>query len=346
MGTFGLDLSRPLSKKEAEGFRARQARLEGSFGSSAASATRAFVQRVRTPGGLEGGLRLRVLFSCLGTPIISERISDRSAPPRELRPPASRLITSQGAALRLYLTMLAAAQVSTKPGKKYRNTFPLVGDSQQLGWDDLVASPAIPSGRGRNVWMTRDKKARMLRNALENLHGAGLVQLLGQPGERGRYEHFVALSDAGPQYDGAAVQYSVPSDREDHFLLPPGFITSGWLSVLEDSEIAVLLMLACGRHRLEKWNADFDIEDREVAISGENRLLYYGIHRDRFATACKTLGWFGLIQVREIDRHPDDGRAEDGRTQLHRIRVVPEAFEQDSLEVVRDTVRTQLERLR
>lgn len=340
-----LDSSRLLTRKEAEGFQSRQSRLEGPFGESAASATRAFVQRLHANGSLASGLRLRVPFSCLDTPIASDRVSDRSAPELELRPPASRIITSQGAALRLYLTIVAAAHVSTKPGKKYQNTIPLIGDSQLLGWDDLVASPAVPSGRGRNLWMTRDKKARTLRNALENLNRAGLVHLRGDPGTRGRHEQFVVLSDIGLQNTGAPLQYIVPTAREDHFQLPAGFVTKGWLSVLEDSEIVVLLMLACGRHSLQKWDVNFDIQDREVAISGEDRLLYYGIHRDRFATACKTLSWFGLIQVREIDRHPDDGRAEDGAAQLHRIRLVPDAFDEEALGVARDVIRTQLERV-
>ncbi|MFJ2758779.1 hypothetical protein ACIO3S_24485 [Nocardioides sp. NPDC087217] len=67
--------------------------------------------------------------------------------------------------------------------------------------------------------------------------------------------------------------------------------------MLEDSEITVLLMAACGA------GAFFD--QGGWAFPGEVRLRHYGIHRDPYAAARKTLEWFALLDVEEIMRHSD-----------------------------------------
>jgi hypothetical protein len=341
---FVIDFSRRLSAKELRAFQARRSRLNGVFGESAEKATHRFNTRLGAPGRFAQGLRIRTPFSCLRVPIAEDAVSDRAAPRRELRPPATQIVTSQGAALRLYLTAIAAAQINTKPGNRFINAHPLSGDSQTTGWDDLLATSAVPSGKGATVSMTRDKKARSIRSALDNLDRAGLVLLPGTPGKRGRHNGFTLLNDIGWQNEGEPLQYTVPTYKEDYFLLPAGFVTKGWLSVLEDSEVAVLLMIACGRYGLGQIHDDFDLLDGEVAIPGDERLRRYGIHRDPFSTARKTLDWFGLISVREIERHWEDGRGEDGTTHLHRLRLIPEAFEANAFDVVRHVLDAQLER--
>jgi hypothetical protein len=86
---------------------------------------------------------------------------------------------------------------------------------------------------------------------------------------------------------------------------------NGCFHVLEDAEITLLLMVACGRGTLVA-TSKADLVPGEVAIPAEVRLRGYGIHRDPFSAACKTLEWFGLLGVREVARH-FDGRGEDGR---------------------------------
>jgi hypothetical protein len=336
-----VDFSRTLTPKEQASFRARQSRLDGPFGESTAKAAQKLID-LGAPGRFSDGLRIRTGFTCLDEPIPGD-VSDRKAPPREQRPPATQIVTSQGAALRLYLTALAVAQISTKPGNKFINQRPLIGNSNQTGWDDLLASKAEPSGHGRDYASVRNKKDRSLRNGLETLRAAGLVHLTGEPGKRGRHDGFIVLEDIGRQNTGDPLQYTVPGRKDDYFTLPAGFVTNGWIHVLEDSEIAVLLMVACGYYGLSRMTAQADILDGEVAVSGEVRLTRYGIHRSLFTTARKTLDWFGLLNVREIDRWAD-GRGEDGSTHLHRLRMVPEAFERNALEVTRNVLDTQLQR--
>lgn len=169
---MALDLTRPLTAKEAKAFEARKRRLLGSFGKSAAQATSRFNAALGAPGHMAEGLRIRAAFSCLASPIAEGDVSDRRAPGLELRPAATRIVTSQGLALRLYLTIIAAAQVATKPGKAYSNKLPIVGTGHPLGWDDIVATGAIPSGRGATYSSVRDKKGRSIRTGLDNLERA------------------------------------------------------------------------------------------------------------------------------------------------------------------------------
>jgi hypothetical protein len=116
--------------------------------------------------------------------------------------------------------------------------------------------------------------------------------------------------------------------------MPPGFVLHNWLHVLEDSEIAVLLMAACGRGA---WS-----EDGMWAFPGAG-LRQYGIHRDPYSHARKTLEWLGLLEVREIGRH-GDGRAEDDERLLHRIRLEQDAFEAPALPMMHEMIEKQLKR--
>jgi hypothetical protein len=199
------------------------------------------------------GLRLRPGFSCRSTPIAGES-SDRKAPPRELRPPAMRVSSSTGSALRLQLIAMALLQLHRKPGVRARLAnleIPIAGDSQQTGWADLVAVQPTDSNLGGVFIKARDKRARTVRGALDTLEAAGLVDVPGQPGEHNRYEDFVLLHEAGAEARGEREEYTTPKLRgEGVFAMPPGFVLNSWMHVLEDSEIAVLLMAACRR---EAW---------------------------------------------------------------------------------------------
>jgi hypothetical protein len=81
-----------------------------------------------------------------------------------------------------------------------------------------------------------------------------------------------------------------------------------------------------------------------VAIPGDSRLRLYGIHRDPFSTARKTLEWFDLINVREVARHHHDGRGENGALNLHRLMLRPEGFESSAFDVVRSVIDVQIKR--
>ena len=127
---------------------------------------------------------------------------------------------------------------------------------------------------------------------------------------------------------------------EPTFLLPEGFISRGWVHVLEDSEINVLLMAACG------WGG-LSTEDGAIAVPSEVRLRRYGISRDSFGAAHPMLEKFGLLSVIEVGRH-DDGRSvgygEDGAAHVHRLRLLPGGFEEDAFPKVSEVIEQELAR--
>ncbi|SFV24661.1 hypothetical protein SAMN04487966_11240 [Micrococcus terreus] len=127
--------------------------------------------------------------------------------------------------------------------------------------------------------------------------------------------------------------YRVPTMKEPTVRVPSGFLHHGWVHVLEDSEIALLLMVACGRGTLpdpEGW----------IAIPAGERLLNYGLSRDAFSAAHPVLKEMGLLEVQSIRRH-SDGQVIDFSTEgpsLHRLRIVPDGFEQNAYDCAHEAL--------
>lgn len=294
------------------------------------------------PGGQlpTKGLRLREQFAYLSEPIAGD-FSDRKAPPRKDRPPATQISSSQGSALRLELMVLALLQMVRKPGTAARLAdlkISIAGDSQHTGWADLVAASPADSHPGENFYKARDKRARTVRSALKTLEKAGLVDVPAKQGARNRFEGFVLLQEVGAAASEREA-YTIPAlGTPGVFTMPRGFILNGWLHVLSDTEIAVLLMAACGAGA---WSDH--TRGGRLAFSGEVRLTRYGIHRDPYAAARKTLEWFGLLDVEEVDRHLD-GRAENDNPQLNRIWMRREGFEKPARATITDAIQEQLSR--
>lgn len=333
------NLSRPPTEKERARLETRLRRLEApGFDAHLAGIATKLATFRRPAGKLDDlGLRIRQPFSCRSTPIPGDA-SDRKAPPRELRPPATRIGSSLGSALRLELTTLALLQLHRRPGAAAHLAdlgLTIAGASQEIGWADLVAVNPSDSNRGGHFVNVRDKRARTVRKALDGLEQAGLVDVPGKPGELNRYEGFVLLDEAGVDHLGERREYTVPKIDPHVFALPTGLVHNGWLHLLEDSEIAVLLMVACRTH---SW-----IDDGLWVFSGFVRLRHYGIHRDPYAMARKTLEWFGLLNVREVGRH-EDGRAEDDDRLVHRIGLLPSGFTKPALPTIQTEIRRQLAR--
>jgi hypothetical protein len=340
-----LDLSRPPTAKRRAALAVRRDRLKRlEEHDYVAKAIRSF-KRASGGVGLAGPLRLRHGFAYLSDPASGGSASDRRLPPREQRPPATRLATSRGAALRFELTALALAQARRAPGGAVDNPLPLSPrrrDAKPLGWIDLIASDADISSDGRVSVSPNDKKLRQAHSALKRLYDAGLVDLPRRAEPKDVYENFVLLDERGStaRPDGPALDYRIPGPTEAVFGLPAAFVTRGWLHVLEDSEIALLMMVACGRGR------NPGELDGSVAISGGTRLLHYGIGRDSFG-AHVMLQKLGLLSVKELGRH-DDGRAvdynEDGESQLHRLKMLPAGFDSPALATLLAAVEYELDR--
>ncbi|WP_147303319.1 hypothetical protein [Microbacterium bovistercoris] len=330
---ISVDFSRPPTAKERPKFESRLERLERP-------GQRAAIDRVyESIGGKlpPAGLTLRTGFS-FRDGIADSNASDRKALPRELRPPATRLMSSRGATLRFVLTLLSLVQTARRPGAKARLVefgFEVGGHRTARGWADLIVTDATNSNRGGVYLTARDKRARSVRNALIALAEAGLVDIPGALSERNRFEKFVLLDERGVDAVGEQQEYRVPSKAESIFTMPGGFVANGWLHVLEDSEIAILLMVAC---ESGGWR-----EPGLLVMDPKVRLQNYGIHRDVFSSARKTLDWFGLLRVEERNRH-DDGRAENGEQQAHRLALVPGGFDKPALPTVVEALTGQLAR--
>ena len=339
-----VDFSRPPTAKEAERLARRLRRLDDSnFQTHLAKVRTSLASQASLRGKLhELGLRIRPNFSYRTTPIPGDH-SDRKAPPRAVRPPSGKISRSQGFALRLEMTALAVAQLKRAPGNRGNLAslnIPITGDSSTIGWADLIAAaPEDRQAAGKNKGMlitSRDKRARSVRNSLRVLEEAGLVMIDPASSSRNRFENFTLLDERGTEQTGERIEYAVPTLEEETFSLPGDFIIRDWVHLLDDSEIQVLLMVAC-RHGA--WS-----DNGLWVFDGATRLGRYGIHRDAYSTACKTLNWLGLIDVREVDRY-DDGRAEDDDRRVNRIGLRSPGLTVSALPAMQETFRRQIERV-
>lgn len=326
----------PLSAAEKKSFEARSKRLAGPFSTSVKNATAALTDN----WSLDETLLIRSAFSYLDNPPPDEdAASDRRAPARASRPSATRISSSQGIALRLYLTALIIAQSGKRPGRQGKlPALDLISYTGETGWSDLIATEAVSSDSLKTRVVAREKKRRSLHNALKTLNAAGLVDLSSSTTKYTRYENFSLIHEAGTHLGGDPRPYTVPKGhKEEAFTLPAEFFSQGWVHVLADSEITVLLMVACAKGALNSVEGVHGIRGTQVAIPANERLLRYGIHRDPFSRACKTLEWFGLIEVERVRRHLD-GRAEDADLNLNRLKLLNEGFRQDALEVTESVI--------
>lgn len=313
------DLSLSAKRKELLNRRLRTAE---AIQSSAMEATKSF-KVAAGRYGLSDGLRIRHGFAHQAIPAPSG--SDRTLPPREQRPPATRVGSSRGLNLRLELILLALAQTSRRPGQRWAtNELPIQASSSNdapVGWVDLVASTATLRTGSRNFATANDKKAKQVESALHRLAAARLVELPTKVMGRRKvadFQHFMLLDERGGRPTGEPFPYTVPKG-EPTFVVPEGLITNGWVHVLEDSELALLLMVACGIGNIDK--------DGSIAIPSEVRLLNYGIGRTAFDLHF-LLERLGLLTVEGFGRH-EDGRAVQFATDgaaLHRLRLIPEGF--------------------
>ncbi|GII52766.1 hypothetical protein Pth03_11550 [Planotetraspora thailandica] len=139
-----------------------------------------------------------------------------------------------------------------------------------------------------------------------------------------KYEQFQILDEGGARPAGETVPYLVPRSGEHHIALPTSFFENGWIYVLEDSEIAFLLMLF---HLHKTISTQFWVKAETY-----ERLAHFGIGRDAYG-AHEVLKIFGLIDVQIGANRRPDGRIfrpasyPDGDRPLNRFMLTPEGFE-------------------
>jgi hypothetical protein len=104
----------------------------------------------------------------------------------------------------------------------------------------------------------------------------------------GGYEGFLLLQEGGAPVGGGDNQlYTVPASESRTMYLPGGLFLNGWIHVLEDSELAFLLMLACLRSRTDTG---------PVFATSEVRLLRFGLGRDAYESH-RLLSRLGLVRL-------------------------------------------------
>lgn len=289
-------------------------------------------ERIRRPRNL----RIRTEFAMRSDPAEPNGdLTDRLLPPRNERPPASRLVSPRGIALRLYLTALFVAQ-SRPPGAVPGNKIPLADTDAPVSWIDLIATTSERHA-GRVYSSQREKKLRRVHDALRRLSSPE-VQLVGLPGfyrtPTGKYEGFLLMREGGAPIGGGDNQpYTVPSADSKTMYLPGGLFLNGWIHVLEDSELAFVLVLACLRSRFDKT---------PVFATSEVRLLQFGLGRDAYESH-RILSRLGIVSV-QAGPHPGRRLGKAGRyltsdpPKLHRFELLNDGFEQPAIPAMRQVL--------
>lgn len=234
-------------------------------------------------------------------------------------PPASRLVTSRGLQLRLYLTAVFVAQCEAAAGKRAPADRPLLSTPARVGWSDLVATTASQStGMGRRWAATSsDNRVRQLKGALRGLEREQMVEL-GPPGARDRFTGFRLMAETGRGTLATPKYYVVPDDSETCPSVPAWVFLDGWIHVLTDSQVAAYLML---QHL--RWTFPGRHQEDGVYVAGDDRDEHYDLNKDAYESH-QLLAAAGVLRRIADPRRGENGKAvlpsEDGEPlQLHRF---------------------------
>jgi hypothetical protein len=269
-----------------------------------------------------------------------ESVEDERKPlPMEQRPLAARMITPKGVALKLHLMLLFAAQCSAKPGKAWKNPYPVEPTPQSdHSWMGLTATIARYRGPGIQGASVATNKRRQVTEALKKLEGLNLIRPTKGPG-RGR-QGFDLLHENGKSTPAAGVPYVVPTDAEPFVEVPREFFTEGWVHVLTTSEIAALLMWLDALKY--DWMATADPSLFVTRVTSAVRQGAYGLGREAYETH-QQLDAFQLLDVLRPEKRHDDGKwqefAQDSSDlACHRVALTPNGFSRDAGEVVQEVL--------
>lgn len=259
--------------------------------------------------------------------------SDSRLPPVTERPPAARLLSPRGLALRLYLTGLFVAACTTRKGAPFDNTYPL--RSERLGppgWADMVAAPTRQSPAAANRQATPlDNRIRQLKSALDTL-ASDEVRLAAIGAGRGKYERFRLNDEGGSEGLPNDRPYTVPRSADAALEVPAGFFLNGWHHALTGSEILAYLAL----HDLRR----LDPAGHDAAggrLTGGARIRHYGLSKDTyegFAALCA----YGLAEAEADPNRREDGTFEGfntgSRPMPNRYRLMDEGTRRPAVETV------------
>lgn len=329
-----FDLTRPLTKRERDVFEKRRNRVREAKDSR--SVATANLRKLAETSGLSS-IRIRKGFIRLDQPLADD-LSDRSAPPHDCRPPATRLFAPRGIALQLMLIALFEAQTRTTPGARSEGTkIPLRGEgSARLGWTKLLATSASTASGGKYLMTATDKQLRQVKIALARLEREGLVTPKDASRKTSRYEEFRLMYE-DVLFGRPNDPYRVPADDEPYFEVPVELLTHGWVHVLEDSELALLLIAIYKRHQLG---------DEPYKLEAGTRALLFGLGRDSF-DAHLMLQRLDLIDVDADPHRYDDGKVngyQNRGAQPHALMFLPDSLNRDGGATVEEQLGYQLGR--
>lgn len=151
------------------------------------------------------------------------------------------------------------------------------------------------------------------------------------------YDRFTLLrDDARPTGDND--EYKVPDVEADYFTVPLTLFTNGWIHVLEDSEL-VLLLITARFHR--KYG------DTPQPMSSGPRKLNYGLTKDSYESAHRILDYLKIISVIADWNRTSDGKVSAIRergAQPHHLRFHPDMLERPAYPTIVDTLTQQIAR--
>ncbi|MCA2304877.1 hypothetical protein JF770_15020 [Mycobacterium intracellulare] len=330
---FDLSIARPPNGRERAVLKTRLNRLAQMEQSAAHAGTQLQEQlqrRVTSPGDV----RIRHGFVRLLNTDSAADTTNRNATRRDQRPPSTRLMSPRGRALSFFLTTLFEAQMRLAPGQAAtRNELPLKAENDLIGWTDYIAADAQDATEGRIFVDVPTKKARQIQSSLVRLHNENLISLPPAKGRHRRYQDFVLKrEDARPRGDNSV--YRVP--EHEFFTVPVSLFTKGWIHVLEDSEL-VLLLIAARMHA--------EHGDVPQPLPSGPRKLHYGLSRDSFEAGHRVLDYLGILDVISDYQRNDDGKVDgfaDRGAKPHLLRFHPETLDRPAFPAIVDTITEQI----
>jgi hypothetical protein len=281
-----------------------------------------------------GGLRhprpeFRIRDSFVENEVAKGSGSARQLPSRADRPPAARLVTSRGSLLQFEIAILAEAQLCTGIGHAPKNTRPLMSEGTTVGWSELFPLAATPtSGSHATYRDILDLRRDQLVGNVRKLVDRGFLREPDRTPPLPRFdaEEFLLLDEGGPTAKYAGEKYLVP-DVSTGFTVPLTLVENGWLFVLTEAELLMLLFAA--KH--------YDPHSEHgVMMSAQDRIRFFGISPATYNRA-QVLDSLGLLEVTMDPTRAvlDENVPRDKRhSRPNRLRLLPEGLDADALEVV------------
>lgn len=224
----------------------------------------------------------------------------------------------------------------TNPGQRVTNNRPVVRESDETSWADLIA---VPAERDPQVHTTtlQYNRLRQLKSALRTLASdeVELIELPHDGASKRWFENFHLLREPSTPPRATTVRYKVPTESTPS--LPSLFFLNGWVYALDKAEIALYLMLQDLR-----WRYPGVHHQEGVYIRKGNRLRFYGLSKDTYKSY-HMLARLGLLEIRPDSRRRQDGTVEGGLDRdhpplPHRFRLLDEGLEELAIPIILDAL--------